>query len=197
VRYEGYKEELYLAGFTPDADVVGRLGLDPDRVVAVLRPPPQGALYHRSANPRFEEILEALTAEAQVQVVLLPRTADQQHRYGALNDVLVPSGPVDGLSLLAGADLTVGAGGTMNRESALIGTPTYTIFAGRLSAVDTALVREGRMVDLRDHRGLPPLVKKDTQGRPERVGQGRARAILETVVQTVVDLAGERRRSGT
>ena len=36
VRYPGFKEELYLAGFRPDPAVLHELGLDPGHVIAVL-----------------------------------------------------------------------------------------------------------------------------------------------------------------
>jgi predicted glycosyltransferase len=38
----------------------------------------------------------------------------------------------------------------MNREAVGLGTPVYTTFAGRLGAVDEALLREGRMRRLTD-----------------------------------------------
>jgi predicted glycosyltransferase len=189
VRYDGYKEELYLEDFEPDPRVLDVLGVEPRTVVAVLRPPPEGALYHSAANPRFEQILGAMIGQDNVRVILLPRTKDQVERYRAIDDVIVPDRTLDGPSLLAAADLIVGAGGTMNRESALLGTPTYTIFAGRLSAVDSALIRDGLMVDLRADGGLPPLLKKGA-GRTARAPHGAA--ILEIVVRTVTDLASER-----
>ena len=43
---------------------------------------------------------------------------------------MVPEHAVDGHSLVAGADLVVSAGGTMNREAVVLGTPVYTTFAG-------------------------------------------------------------------
>ena len=43
----------------------------------------------------------------------------------------VPERAVDAQSLVALADLTVSAGGTMNREAAALGTPAYTTFTGR------------------------------------------------------------------
>ena len=93
-----------------------------------MRPPPEGALYHRGGNERFDEVLEHVARATRAQVVLLPRT----HRAGGAVSrepgVVVPERPPDGASLLATVDLTVGAGGTMNRESALLGTPTYTVF---------------------------------------------------------------------
>ena len=59
--------------------------------------------------------------------------------------MVVPDGAVDGQSLLAGADLVVSAGGTMNREAVVLGTPVYTTFAGRLGGVDERLIAEGRL----------------------------------------------------
>jgi uncharacterized protein len=57
---------------------------------------------------------------------------------------------VDGRSLVAFADLLVSAGGTMNREAAVLGTPVWSIFEGRLGAVDELLARQGRLRFLAD-----------------------------------------------
>jgi len=52
---------------------------------------------------------------------------------------------VDGQSLVAGADLVISAGGTMNREAVVLRTPVYTTFAGRLGGVDERLIEQGRL----------------------------------------------------
>ena len=57
VRYPGFKEELYLSGFEPSPVVLDDLAIDRQRVVVVLRPPPDGALYHRIENTRFDEVV--------------------------------------------------------------------------------------------------------------------------------------------
>src|SRR5919106_897492 len=44
-RYPGLKEEYYLAGFEPDTAVLDELGLERDRVLAVVRTPPDVSLY--------------------------------------------------------------------------------------------------------------------------------------------------------
>ena len=183
VRYPGYKEELYLADAPPPLDP-SELGVDASAVLAVFRPPPEGALYHRGANARFDEILRA-GVERSAAIVLLPRTHAQRERYAALAGVVVPP-PLDGLALLRAADVVVGAGGTMNRESALLGTPTYSVFAGRLAAVDAALMREGRLRDARTG-GLPPFEKKPA-ATAEPLG-ARAGAIRERVLAAVEELA--------
>ncbi len=184
VRYEGFKEQLYLAGVTSDPEVLRSLGLDPGRITTAMRPPPEGALYHREGNSRFDDILEHVLAEG-AQVVLLPRDIAQAGRYRRPG-VVIPERPVDGTALLATVDFTIGAGGTMTRESALIGTPTYTVFLGELATVDAELIRLGRIVDLRES-GLPTVERKP----PGAFGGDaeRARAIVETVLRTVDGVA--------
>ena len=74
----------------------------------------------------------------------------------------VPDGAVDGQSLVAGADLVVSAGGTMNREAVVLGTPVYTTFAGRLGGVDERLIAEGR---LRPLERLEDLIWSESRSR--------------------------------
>jgi len=147
VRYPGLKEEYYLAGFEPDPAVPRALGMDGSRIGVVLRPPADVALYHRFSNPLFDAVLERLGRRDDVVSVVLPRTLEQGTRIRALDlpSVVVPEHAVDGGSLVAGADLVVSAGGTMNREAVVLGTPVYTTFAGRLGGVDEQLVAEGRL----------------------------------------------------
>ena len=67
-----------------------------------------------------------------------------------LDRVVVPERTVDGRSLVALADVLVSAGGTMNREAAVLGTPVWSMFEGPLGGVDEQLVREGRLKLLAD-----------------------------------------------
>ena len=143
--YPGIKEQVTLADFDPDPTVVDQLGLDPARPIAVLRPPATMSLYHRGIeNTLFDDVL-AYLREADAQIVLLPRTPEQARSFAGMDGVVIPPKPVDGPSLVYAADLVVSAGGTMNREAALLGTPTWTTFAGELGAVDRMLVGTGRM----------------------------------------------------
>ncbi len=95
----------------------------------------------------------------------------------------MPSEPIDGLSLLAHADAVIGAGGTMNREAALLGTPTYTMFAGRLAAVDAELMRRGLLHDLREAEVDLPRGKK--AGRDLRAAGEPADRILERILRAL------------
>src|SRR5919204_1138996 len=114
LRYPGLKEEYYLADFEPDAGVLERLEVDRERVLVVLRPPPDVSLYHRHSNPLFPQTLDFLGAHEEVQAVVLPRTDEQRTfvRGLGLPSMIVPGRAVDAQSLIALADVVVSAGGT-------------------------------------------------------------------------------------
>jgi predicted glycosyltransferase len=169
VQYPGLKEEYYLADFEPDPSLLGRFGVDPARVLVVLRPPPDVSLYHRHSNPLFPQTVQHLGRSEDVQAFVLPRTEEQREyvRGLALPSVIVPDGAVDAQSLIALADLVVSAGGTMNREAAALGVPVYTTYGGRLGGVDEELIRDGRLKPLTDPRALE-LTKRNPESS-ERV----------------------------
>jgi predicted glycosyltransferase len=156
VRYPGLKEEYYLAGFEPDAAVLGELGLDREKVLVVVRPPPETSEYH-ARNDLYGEAIRHLAASDSVQAVVIPRTerqGEEVRRMGVAN-LIVPERAIDAQSLIAFADLVVSAGGTMNREAVALGTPVFTTFAGRMGGVDEDLIAAGRLRVLSDPAELP------------------------------------------
>jgi uncharacterized protein len=167
VQYPGLKEEYYLGDFEPNESVLGELGLDRERVVSVVRTAPSYALYlGGSENELLPRVLRRLLDE-EAQVVVLARTDDQRRALRELDgSLIVPEHAVDGRSLAAFADLVVSAGGTMIREAAVLGTPVWSIFEGRLGAVDELLIAEGRVHFLRDPRQL--VVEKAPTVRERR-----------------------------
>jgi uncharacterized protein len=156
LQYAGLKEEYYLSDFEPDPNVAPSLGVDPERTLVVLRPPPDVSLYHRHSNPLFPQTLQHLGSLDHVHAVVIPRTEEQRDYVRSLElpSVIVPDEAVDAQSLIAIADLVVSAGGTMNREAAALGVPVYTTYGGRLGGVDEELIRQGRLRPLTDPRAL-------------------------------------------
>jgi len=147
VQYPGLKEEYYLSAWEPDRRALEELSVDTGRVVALVRTAPSYALYlGGSENALLPRVLRHLSASG-VQTVVLARTPEQRAAIASLSlrDVVIPARAVDGRSLVAFADLLVSAGGTMNREAAVLGTPVWSTFEGRRGAVDEQLAREGRL----------------------------------------------------
>jgi hypothetical protein len=169
-RYDGFKEDVYLAGWRPQAGALENmresLGVDAAHVLVVVRPPARDALYHRFDNELFDALLAHLCAQDGARVVLLARTGAQREEFAARRggeNIIMPRAALDGATLIAAADLVVSAGGTMNREAAALGVPAATVYAGRWAAIDEELVREGRLMRIStqaDIRALP-VVKKD------------------------------------
>jgi predicted glycosyltransferase len=170
LQYPGLKEEYYLSDFEPDSGVLEPLGVDPARVLVVVRTPPDVSLYHRRSNPLFPQVLDYLGHQEGVHAVVLPRTPEQRDyvRGLTLPSVLVPDQAVDAQSLIALADVVVSAGGTMNREAAALGVPVYTTYGGRLGGVDEALMRDGRLLPLTDPRALELRKRERRDGRVRR-----------------------------
>jgi len=169
VQFEGLKEEYYLSNWEPDPAVLKELGVDRRRVLCVVRTAPSYALYlGGSENPLLDRVLRRLAAD-DVQTVVLARTDEQRRAVRAVAEgFIVPDRAVDGSSLVAYADALVSAGGTMNREAAVLGTPVWSIFEGRLGGVDERLVAEGRLRLLQDPSEIE-LKKKPAGAAASRI----------------------------
>jgi predicted glycosyltransferase len=165
VRYPGLKEEYYLADFRPDPAVLDELGLDREKVLVVVRPPPETSEYH-APNDLYGATIRRLASAPEAQAVVIPRTVEQGEAARALGaaNLIVPERAIDAQSLIAYADLVVSAGGTMNREAVALGTPVYTTFSGKMGGVDEVLIHEGRLRVLSDPAELPLRKRTDPVG---------------------------------
>ncbi len=192
--FPGLKEEIYLGDFTFDAGALPRAGVDPDAAttLVVTRPPPDGASYHRFANPLYVAALRVLARQESVCCVALARHPAQRAELARLGlpNLVLPGPAQDARSLMYAADLVLGGGGTMTREAALLGIPTYTAFAGRPCAVDDSLVAAGLLHRLRHPEELaragprphPPVSLSELRAR--------GRAIVEALVAATLDASG-------
>jgi len=150
--YPGLKEDLYLCDFDPARSHVPELPPDDERVRVLLRP--EGRFTHyRSAQSAVlqEAILEHLAAQPGVFLVLLPRDAEQGRALLGFCQAhgipcWLPGEVLDGPALIWEMDLVIGGGGTMTREAAALGVPSYSFFASQWGAVDRYLQAEGRLV---------------------------------------------------
>jgi uncharacterized protein len=163
--YAGLKEEYYLADFEPDPAVLNELSIDREQPIAVVRTAPDVSLYHRFENDLFANVLDRLRGS---QTVVLPRTPEQRAELSRAGGFVVPDQAIDAQSLIAYADLVVSAGGTMNREAVALGTPVFTLFEGRMGAVDEHLIAEGRLRRLTSADEVE-LVKRERSSASDRV----------------------------
>ena len=164
-RYPGLKEDYYLSDVELDPSVPGKIGVAPEKVLAIVRPPDETAEY-RARNPLYAAVLDRLTADPGTLTVVFPRSQEQrsalEERAGP--SLIVPDEVLDAQSLIAFADLVVSGGGTMIREAVALGTPAYTIFSGRRGGVDQSLIAAGRLQPLEDPRQLELRKRRSPPG---------------------------------
>jgi uncharacterized protein len=140
VRYPGVKEGIYLHGLgqvlSQSQDRKGRKS----RRSVYVRPEPWTAQYYRGRVNFLDELLLGLKNE--VDLTLLPRDKDQakyyaQPRFGGIRVVTTA---LDIAAIAPDCDLFIGAGGTMTRETAVLGIPTISVYQDELLDVDRYLL---------------------------------------------------------
>jgi uncharacterized protein len=182
VKYQGLKEELYLNYFRPDENFwrefteTNNLKILDESVLVALRPPATTANYHNEESERLlSELLKYFLGGEKAFIVILPRTKEQRDEIEKLIKELnldesrcfLIEKAVNGLDLASNVDLLVSGGGTMNREAVLLGTPVYSIFAGKQGALDAAMEKTGQIVFIRTAEDISKikLEKKPAAGK--------------------------------
>src|SRR5262245_36250580 len=195
LQYPGIKEDVYVPRFAADPGIRSQLGLQEEELVATIRPPASEAHYH---NPQSDELfaltVEFLSKSRDVKLVALPRNKKQEmelrKRWPELlrnRTMLIPGRVVNGLNLIWHSDFVISGGGTMNREAAALGVPVYSVFRGKIGAVDHYLAGQGRLVLLKNVEDVQTkivLTRRDRPLRPEK----RAETILQHIVGQIIAL---------
>jgi predicted glycosyltransferase len=99
--------------------------------------------------------------------------------------MIIPERPLDGLNLVWFSDFMVSGGGTMNREAAALGVPVYSVFRGKIGAVDRYLVREGRLTLIEKLDDIQKKIRLTRWNRPA-APDSRPRPALAAIVQHVI-----------
>lgn len=195
--YRGLKEDVYVSSFTPDRSIGKKLGLKENEIVVIIRPPATEAHYHNPESEKlFYEVVEFLGNTPDVRMVILPRNDKTQREmvfrtwphWCEERKIIVPDKALNGLDLIWHSDLVVSGGGTMNREAAALGVPVYSIFRGKIGAVDKYLAEEGRLVlietvkDVRSRIRPVRRNKGDMAGFGDRIALKNIMAAIEEVI---------------
>jgi len=146
--YSGYKEEVYLADHIFDESFLQKLKGDRKNIIISARPPATKSHYYsKEINQLFWETVKFVSKNPSVTVHIVPRYNDTINEIEEISrkigkNIIVLRKPVNGLDLLWYSDLFIGAGGTMNREAALLHTPSYSLFYKK-GGIDKSLEEKG------------------------------------------------------
>jgi predicted glycosyltransferase len=192
-KYPGLKEDVYVPRFVPNFSTLSPLGITQDQIIVTLRPPATEAHYHNpEAEQLFAEAVRFMSENPNVRAVVLPRNMKQDAQLRqdwagliASGSMIIPSGPLDGLNLIWFSDLMISGGGTMNREAAALGVPVYSVFRGKIGAVDKYLAQNGRLTlleSIKDVRTKVVLAHRNRPSEPEN----SIRPALQTIVDNII-----------
>lgn len=194
VKYEGLKEELYLNYFQPNQNFWRRftetnnLTVSNEKVLIALRPPATTANYHNAESEvLLSELLRYFLSDEKSFTVILPRTREQKGEIEQLIKTLkldesrcfLIEKAINGLDLAACVDLLVSGGGTMNREAVLLGTPVYSIFAGKQGALDAAMENNGLITFIREPADISKIKLRKKNGAHQKALSDRVESCVK------------------
>ena len=146
IRYTGTSELTHFKDFIYNESIFDDLNLNLKKEKTILMRPEPALASYLDADCKtsvLSPIVDALKDHANILVI--PRFKEQQQIFENDPDVTLIKPPVDTFSLMKKCDLVIGAGGTMNREAVLLGTPVISCYPGKLLSVDKYYVDKGFM----------------------------------------------------
>lgn len=144
--YNGTSELMHFKSFKYNDNIFNDLNLDLKYPKTILmRPEPSLASYlntdcHKSVLSPIVDILKDYA-----NILILPRFKQQAKIFEGIENVTILKPPVDTSSLIKKCDLVVGAGGTMNREAAILQTPVISCYPGETLSVDQYYINQELM----------------------------------------------------
>ncbi len=124
-------------------NILKELNLDNNLPTILVRPCPNSS-YCNGNKDIIPKIIKELSKKIKCNIVSFPRTEQQRKLYSNLNTLVLDS--IDSISLMAYSNGMIGAGGTMNREAAILGVPTVSCYPQQLLGVDKYLIRKNLMI---------------------------------------------------
>ncbi len=198
ITYPGIKEDVYVPNFKPDPSILSALGLSETDIVVSIRPPASEAHYRNpESDTLFTATVETLSTMVDVKMVILPRNERQEASIReewpnlfTQKKIIIPEEVVDGLNLIWFSDFVISGGGTMNREAAALDVPVFSIFRGKIGAVDRYLSEKGSLTLLESVEDVATKLKPLRRQKNDSASIGGKEAI-EKIVSVIIKAAKE------
>jgi predicted glycosyltransferase len=197
LKYPGIKEHIYVANLMNNGVALQQLSLDPGKIIITIRPPAVDAHYynHRDgSNDLFLEALKYFSSFDQTILIVLARTKFQQEniikfaqKNGNSKNIIFPPKAQNGIALIWNSDIVIGGGGTMNREAAVLNVPVYSIFQGKLGAVDRYLNKTGHLTIIRSKEDLK-TIKLIKRKHPQKPHLKENRDLINYIVEEILEI---------
>lgn len=185
--FAGLKEDISFSGVEVAGVAPHRFDGDRDPLPKLLlRPPAEESHYYRTTTGvLMMELLHHLAEREELVVVFSPRyewQAEYLDRFTWRKRPIVLRRPVPFVALLKSVGAVVSSGGTMLREAAYLGVPSFSVFGGEIGAVDKYLESIGSVTVIRSPADFSRLQLGKTAAAPRR-NPGVAHDLTETLLR--------------
>ena len=193
IKYNGTSELMHFNNFVFNENVFDDLGLDlPLQKTILMRPEPSLASYLNTDCRKsvLSPVVDVLKEYA--NILILPRFKEQAEIFEGIKNVTILKPPVDTSSIIKACDLVIGAGGTMNRESAILQTPVISCYPGDTLSVDQFYVNNGLMYRTTD---LDEITKKalDFIVNPHKPIELKTDNLFELIINKTYELGNSKK----
>jgi predicted glycosyltransferase len=196
--FPGIKEHITFSGARLDAEPHRFEDAGSSELVRVILrlPAAESHYYVEKTGSASRELLSLFASCEDCVVIASPRYEWQAHALRRLswkNQPVVLEHPIPFMRLLVAADLVVSSGGTLAREAAFLGIPSYSAFAGVQGGVDRYLQSIGRLTAVANDVGRIRITKRGPLS-PLESRVSVPGAVIDSVLGRVRDLSGSQAR---
>ncbi|MCK9150839.1 DUF354 domain-containing protein [Methanobacterium alcaliphilum] len=192
IPYNGTSEIIHFKNFEFNYDIFKDLGLKLKKQKTILMRPEPSLASYLDADCR-ESVLTPIveTLKEYANILILPRFKEQADIFKDYKNVTIIKPPVDTSSLMKCCDLMIGAGGTMNREAAILGTPVISCYPGKPLSVDKFYIDQGLMLRSTNNEEIINTALKLLVNNDE-TGPIKTDDLFEIIIDNVYQAAQEK-----
>ena len=189
ISYDGTSELMHFKSFKYNDNVFKDLNLKFSHSKTILmRPEPSLASYLNSDCRK--SVLSPIVDELKdmANILILPRFKEQAEIFEGIENVHILKPPVDTSSLIKKSDLVIGAGGTMNREAAILQTPVISCYPGETLSVDQYYINKGLMYRSHDTQNVIRKALEFIVDSKEKIDV-KTDDLFQVIIDNLYDLA--------
>jgi len=130
--------------------IIKQLNINQTRTNILLRPPATKAHYHNTNTQlSYTRAVTQLLKQKNTDLYCIARVNEKTKDKAKMNkkEIKQITQIFNGTELISAFSAIVGAGGTMTREAAALGIPSYTCFQGPMGMVDQYLINQQRLFE--------------------------------------------------
>lgn len=180
--FNGYKEEIYLAGFKPDPEFLENT---PFQNFITIRPENLKASY---ISPDCKTIVpELFSFFSEENILYLPRYREEAKYAEGHPNIFIPEEPLNGLDICHYSKAILTGAGTLAREAAMMGTPAISFFPGKkLLSVDKELINQKRVFHSRNPEEIFQYVNKSHKNEHSHIHNNEVLTEFLTIIDSII-----------